>query len=268
MYAIKQFGGTSIGAGTYLTITPIDELSVGPDTTVSGLVSLPGGRVYESIGTAQHDIQLPRIFEVPMFLSATTAALLETALDTLNSWSGKRDKLWAQNAGATIARWRYATIDIDMKLTSPAQTTISGRCIFTCATPGWSGADLDTGDIACDTNPHNVVATNGGNRPVDNGRITLTAGANDVTAVTFAVTGVSSITWTGTLVALDILSIDCGARTVLNDGVDARSGLVLNAAHTISPWLRLAAATTTTMIITWTGGGMPYGRIYGYDGWY
>jgi hypothetical protein len=267
MYAIKQFGGTSVGAGTYLTLTPIEELSVGPDTTVSSIVAIPSGGVYDPLGTSQHPEQLPRVFEVPIFLSATTAALLETAVDTINSWAGKHDKLWIQNAGATLARWRYAIIDVDLRLTSPAQTSITGRCTFTCATPGWSGADLTTGDIPLDTNPHNVAATNGGNRAVDNAVIVLTAGANDITAVTFTVTGVTSITWTGTLAGTKVLSIDCGARSVTNDGADARSTLGLNAAHTISPWLRLAASAVTTMIVTWTGGGLPYGRINGYDGW-
>jgi hypothetical protein len=55
---------------------------------------------------------------------------------------------------------------------------------------------------------------------------------------------------------------------VLNDGADARSGLTLNAAHTISPWLRLAASATTDVAFSWTGGGLPEGRIVGADGWY
>lgn len=267
-YSVKQFGGTAVGAGTYLTLTPIDELDVGADPTVSGIMTLPGGWVYDALGTAQHDAQLPRVFEVPIFLEATTAALLETAVDALNAWAGKRDKLWAQNAGATLARWRYAIIDVDMRLTSPAQTSISGRCMFTCATPGWHGAASSTGAIPLDTNPHNVSWTNAGNRAVDNAIITFTAGASNITAVTFAVTGISSITWTGTLVATKALVIDCGERTVLNDGVDARSGLTRNAAHTINPWLRLAASAATTMSVTFTGGGTPTCDITASDGWY
>ncbi len=267
-FSPKQFGGTSIGVGTYLTLTPIEELSVGPDQTVSGIMTLPGGGVYDALGTAQHDAQLPRVFEVPIFLAATTAALLETAVDALNAWAGKHDKLWVQNAGATLARWRYAIIDVDMRLTSPAQTSITGKCTFTCATPGWHGAASNTGAIPLDTNPHNVSWTNAGNRPVDNAIITFTAGASNITAATFIVTGVTSFTWTGTLVATKALVIDCGARTVLNDGVDARSGLTRNAAHTINPWLRLAASASTTMAVGFTGAGTPTCGIAASDGWY
>ncbi len=267
MFTICQFGGTAVGAGTYLALTPWDELSVGPDQTVSGIVTLPGGGVYDALGTAQHDAQLPRVFEAPIFLAATTAALLETAVDAINAWAGKHDKLWAQNAGATLARWRYAIIDVDLKLTSPAQTSITGRCIFTSPQPGWNGAASSTGDIPLDTNPHNVSWTNAGNRAVDNAIITLTAGANNITAVTFIVAGVSSITWTGTLVATTALVIDCGARTVLNNGVDARSGLTRNVAHTINPWLRLAASASTTVSVGFTGAGTPTCGIAASDGW-
>jgi hypothetical protein len=159
-------------------------------------------------------------------------------------------------------------LEVTLDATPHARAWITGSLLFELPTAGWSGADLTTGDIALDTNPHDVAATNGGNRAVDNAVIVFTAGANNITAVTFTVTGISSITWTGTLLGTKVLSIDCGARSVTNDGADARSTLVLNAAHTISPWLRLAASAVTTMIVTCTGGGLPSGRINGYDGWY
>jgi hypothetical protein len=190
-------------------------------------------------------------------------------MDTLNSWIGKRDLLWARNKATSLSRFRYARlVGLELRSIPSYQTWVTGRLFFEVATPGWQGALNAIAPASLDTNPHNIYPVNAGKRPVDDTIITLTAGANNITAVTFAVTGVSSITWTGTLVATEALVIDCGARTVLNDGADARSGLVLNAAHTISAWLRLAAGAVTTVIVTWTGGGVPTCGTSSYDGWF
>jgi hypothetical protein len=62
--------------------------------------------------------------------------------------------------------------------------------------------------------------------------------------------------------------VDCGARSIKNNGVDAYSGLTLNAGHTTAPWLRLAPGSNT-VTITYSGNADASATVtfsY-YDGW-
>jgi len=49
------------------------------------------------------------------------------------------------------------------------------------------------------------------------------------------------------------LVIDCGARTVTNNGVEAYDELTLGAGHVVAEWLRLPPGNTT-VAVTRTGG--------------
>ena len=85
--------------------------------------------------------------------------------------------------------------------------------------------------------------------------MTITAtGANLTTSVSVYVTGVSYLTWAGTITDGQALVIDCGARTVKNNGVDAYSGLTLHSTnHVIDDWLRLEPGNNS-VLVAYTGG--------------
>jgi hypothetical protein len=145
---------------------------------------------------------------------------------------------------------------------------------FQKLSPVWYGTvhaeqrDL-TGDGVAD-----VTFANNGNAYIDNAIITITAGTATVTAVNIQHrTGggiiYNELVWSGSLASSQILVIDCGAFTVLKNGVDDYQNFSLGANHREVPWFRLWNGTNNVRV-TLTGGvgtepatiGLDY-----YDGW-
>jgi hypothetical protein len=62
--------------------------------------------------------------------------------------------------------------------------------------------------------------------------------------------------------------VDCGQRSVKNNGVDAYSGLALNSGHTVADWLQIAPGANT-ITITYTGNADNSAGVTlsFYDGW-
>lgn len=99
----------------------------------------------------------------------------------------------------------------------------------------------------------NVV--NYGNLPQTDLVITLTAGTNIITDPTFEGPG-ALLLWDDTIPISEALVIDCGARQVTLDGVDAYEGLTLDALHTLEGWFVLHPGNNVVLI----------GDTYEFDG--
>lgn len=101
--------------------------------------------------------------------------------------------------------------------------------------------------------PFTLSVENEGNRPVANAIITISADDANLTAVTLTTTNGTHLVWTGTVTSGNDLVIDCGAKSITNNGVNAYSGLSYGGNHSIDDWLRIVGAMDIT--ITYTGGG-------------
>lgn len=98
------------------------------------------------------------------------------------------------------------------------------------------------------TAPLTITLNNGGNALVTDAIITITAGGVSITDVSIVKAGETDLQFTGIVAPGTALVIDCGAMSVLNNGVDAYADLELDTGHTISEWLRLAPGDNTILI--------------------
>lgn len=262
-YVIAKFGAayaTGVALPTYDGSWPQGAGSVG-----SPLVQVPGG-AYDPQGTERLPWGAVSL-DLSGYLYGTSASDLQTKLDALRALLGTRSKLWATPDGGTTTRWRVARC---LEMTSPRAPrqgfTAQVRMVFECLPGPWSGTARSVA-AALDVSPKTVTVANSGNARVDNAVITITAAGSAITVVTVGVAGVSEIQWAGTLAVGDSLVIDCGARSVKNDGVAAYSGLTLTANHLVSEWLRLSPGNNS-VVITRTGGDETSAATIAFaDGW-
>ncbi len=98
-----------------------------------------------------------------------------------------------------------------------------------------------------------VTVSNDGNGICYDAVITITAGAANITALTISTANGTDIDWTGTLTAGNALLIDCGAKSIKNNGVNAYSGFAYGGSHTANSWLELLPGDTA-ITIDRTGG--------------
>jgi hypothetical protein len=156
---------------------------------------------------------------------------------------------------------------------------------FEIKDPGWNGRGyglpwylndgtlLDDGEyldmdntITLDGSPKSATITNGGNRTVTATIVTFTAAGNAISAITFAC-GSCNWTFSGSVAAGKVLTVDTGTRSIRNDGTDAYSYFTLNAGHTVADWLQLdPGANAVTITYTCAGAATKLNVTY-YDGW-
>jgi hypothetical protein len=245
-YWFTRYGSTDL---SQIELRQRDELAA-----ALGLLSLPGGGVHDPWGSAQAPVKLPGRITLDSELVEADAASFKTAVYALRALIGTRALLYrspdgeAANSESALARLEGVSMSRNADNILVLGTTLT----FEILQSVWDGAD---GTVAAtlDTTPKSIVVANDGNARVDDAVITIVAKTSSITVLTVAVAGVSSFTWTGTLVANKALVINCGARTVKNDGADAYSGFVLDAGHTVAEWLRLQPGNNT-VVITRTGG--------------
>lgn len=135
-----------------------------------------------------------------------------------------------------------------------------------------TGLDFDTGNdvITLNTSPKSFTITMNGNAIVNDAIIYVIAGSNDITALEIknTTTGhLAELDYSGTITAGNTLTIDCGAYTVKNNGVDDDANFSLGSTHAINEWLRLAPGDNT-IVVTFTGGSTDSTINFDYyEGW-
>jgi hypothetical protein len=81
--------------------------------------------------------------------------------------------------------------------------------------------------------------------------ITITAGAASISNIRLRVNN-CDWTYSGTVAAGQALLVDCGAKSITNNTVDAYTGLTLNAGHTVADWIQVEPGNNT-VTITYSG---------------
>lgn len=245
-YWYTRFGSTDL---SQISLRQQDELAA-----ALGLLSLPSGGVHDPWGSAQAPVKLPGRVTLASELVEADASSFKTAVYGLRALIGTRALLYrspdgeAANSESVLARLENVSMNRDADNILVLGTTLT----FEILQSVWDGADGTVTGVLDDV-PESIVVANDGNARVDDAVITITAKTSAITVLTVAVAGVSSFTWTGSVAANKALVVDCGARTVRNDGADAYSGFVLDAGHTVAEWLRLQPGNNT-VVITRTGG--------------
>lgn len=180
-------------------------------------------------------------------LRAKVVALLEKR--------GVRGPLWRKRLDDNVLEWKTARL---LQIGWPRKWEDHGLLAelsfqFETYMEGWNAATATaSSDSAVAATPLGLTVENAGQIPVDDGVFTVTRTSGTITTVAVTGTGIDW-TWTGSLGASDVLTIDAGNQTVKKTGADAYSGFVLGGSHTAQGWLPLAEGDNT-LTVTLTGG--------------
>lgn len=249
-------------------------------------LDLPGGGVFDVLGTDPARRRTTPLNKLCTLLADDSAGL-RTAYNLLRAKIGRRDRLWRRwDEGYYDWCWaRLVNIAARRPTGQPLEQDVDLQ--FVMISPHWYGQHhggtwtLDSG-ILFDTGypldttdwmpltagaANSLTITNNGNRTIANAVVTVVAGNADITATKIGVTGISEMSYSGTISAGDALSIDCGALSVINDGNEAYVYFSLTANHRRDDWLRLEPGDNT-VVVTITGGGTgAQALVEFFDGW-
>jgi hypothetical protein len=261
-YILERFGTVTL---------PIydPQIDVGTGGSAAATLNLPGGRVYDGLGGEQAARAATHIRLRGTLLGATPEEL-DAAYDDLRRWRGRRDQLWRRRADGS-EQWCLARL-LEVKATRQAQhwRHLEVDLEFLMLSPVWYGdshGQPPEQPVILDVSPKTVTMHNGGNAPVANAVLTLTAQGGTITEVTIAVLGVSEMRWNGTLSVGQQLVIDCGARSVKKAGSDAYGGFSLTENHRIDDWLRLMPGDNPVEVELTGGGSTSTLQACYWDGW-
>ncbi len=262
-YLIERFGATWETAE--LLPTAGGEQPLGSDGSLSGRVQVAGGGAYDAWG----DEQAPAVagsIEVRGIWQAVSESAMETKIAALKALRGTRSRLWRSNGVST--QWRYARL---MAVEDPGgrgtPTTDEISLEFQLQDGPWYGTAHDD-TTPLDSSPKTITLTNGGNVRVTNPILTIKAGSAPITALTVEVSGVSKWTYSGTIAEGKSVVIDCGSRSVENDGTGDYEHFALDATgHLVADWLQLQPGSNSIKV-TLTGGATDSTfRVQFSDGW-
>lgn len=277
---------TQFGTYVFPLYNKRDLVSVGD--TGGTLLKLPGGGAYDAYGTDPAPEGIREVSTEFEIIETTTAAV-QTQRDMIRARAGLWRRLWAHFPDGSD-RWAWARMSkVRMERRREYLFYQPVGLTFEIKDPGWNGTGhgatwyLDAGQyldaglyldyddtITLDdgTPPQSTTATitNGGNRTVTNAILSIRAAGNPISAITL-VCGSCDWTFSGSVAAGKVLTIDTGTRSVRNDGADAYSSFTLNAGHTVADWLQLAAgANSVTITYTCAGAASTLTPTF-YDGW-
>lgn len=228
---------------------------------------------FDASGTGTAGILLPyQLTYTGAVFDATDSSAVQADLDTLRALTGTWDKLTMAMADGTT-RWAYARlVNVSPEMTATARTVITFAALWQVSTIWYGDAMGATatpntllfrnglyGDLAQATtiSALPIELYNAGNAPVHDAGIVVQAGSADITAFTLTMTGsvvptgISEMEFSGTILAGANLVIDCGARTIRNNGTDAFAYWRRTANHTTDKWATIpVGASSWTMAAT------------------
>ncbi len=220
----------------------------------SAMIRLVGGAYYDALGDADALPPAEEIIIEGEWVAANDEGM-QTKMAALRALRGTKSKLWRTN-GAGTSHWRAARcLEVESDLTpgSPRLAKITLR--FEADPTPWHGTSGDT-IITLTGSPLPATITNSGNAIARDITLTVHPVSTPMTAFYLEnlTTGhVSKIKYGGTVAAGHALVINCGQKSVRNNGSDDYANLSLESGHTISEWFRLAPGANSVRI-TKTGG--------------
>ena len=241
---LRRFGATYAGA----TVLPdgLATQNVMPDAMTPSMIKLPGGGVFNPWGT---DEALPQgtILVARGAYTAADRATLLGEVDELRAWNGKTSNLYI-SITATTYRERKARMWCDDQPVTPH--SLHGfwqpmTLTFELEDTIWHGDDgTDTIDVTQDNSFQAKNITNEGNGIVRTIILTYTvAGAGDAltkVVIENKTSGYICKIQVEDVVALgDDLVINCGAKTVTNNGNDAFEHFSIETGHSRTEWFVL-----------------------------
>lgn len=240
--------------------------SLSPGSAISGLISILGGYADRG-GERTHNT--PAQITITGTIKEENAASTWTVFQQWCAKQGKRGKLKRTIPDGT-EQWtmaRLLTVISDNSyegFSSVAVVTMTFEQIY-CSWIGktyinWclnDGYKLNNGNLLNNSKTFTLTAgirtialENAGLVEEKDLVLTITAGSSAIPSGLSITGGGSSLTFNQSIASGKSLVIDCGARSVKNNSVDAYAALVINAAHSVDGWIVLQPGTT---ILTFSG---------------
>jgi hypothetical protein len=167
---------------------------------------------------------------------------------------GVRGQLWRKRLDDSVLEWKTARV---LSISWPrvwedhaikAELT----CEFETAMEFWHASTQTATSVNAVAGVPIALNVDNTGQVVDDATITVTRTSGTITAFTLTGGGVS-LSWTGSLGASEVLTIDCGAQTVRENTTDSYSGFSLSGSHSAAGWLPLASGANP-FVVTVTGG--------------
>jgi len=236
--------------GNVILPTSMTEETMDPVPARLRLVETTAG-IYDADGIDRTQQQFPHNLTYRTLVHSPSAAALVTTLAALRMMVGVRATL-TRRVEADLTQH---TCDARMSAIPYVRKVENDRYIeitlsFVQLSPWVGDSHTESGVPGVEKN-----VVNGGNLPQTDCVITLTAGTLTITDPSFEGPG-SVLTWEGTIPSAGVLQIDCGARQVLLNGVNAYDGLVLGELHTREQWFTLDPGNNVLLI----------GDVFEFDG--
>lgn len=245
MYKMVSFGGVTLP-----TRMTTDDLSTGSadnslQRTVGGVFDL-----------AQGERRLPLVRTVTHegMYAASSAASLYTQVQALRNMLGTKAHLVRRRYDGA-EQWTEARLQsIEQPITVEEHFAFAAniRAVFAVAGAAWRASTTTARTVAIGQGLTLATVNNSGTEPVSDAILTITA-TTSITSLSIEL-GNAHLSYTATIQAGDTLVIDCGALTVVNDGVGDYDHLVLSSNHALAGWLELAPGNNDIQI-TATGTG-------------
>lgn len=289
-YSIYQFGTWSPPKPW----EPGQEQNMGTGAARTSWQALPNGTYFDNYhGVERRPQGIRPIIKEGMIYGATSAAV-ETVIDDARSWLGVRDKLTVRFYSGNL-RWQEAVLK---DVNTPSRPFRAFACpmqlVFETVAQHWyevrhypvgwtigdgtwnlgdgtaqlgeSGTqETLTATGATGTAPpgggttQTITLTHNGNIRATNLIWTITAGTNDIDAIQIEnlSTG-ETIYYNTTVAAGTVLSIDCGAQDILNNGANAYTNFTPS---NKGRWMTLAKESDNTILVTVNGNAAQDGTI-------
>lgn len=280
MYILQRFGATALpgyDASSDIGVAPVD-LRTFPLAT---------GGVYDPLGSNQAASRGMTIIDRSSFVGQT-AAELEADVLSMRALVGVRDKLIRMRDSGAF-EWIYARLLKCNAIRRPANVfSLDVELEFAMHSAVWNGerhgdgwlldsgeyldtslvVDEETGDkYRLYAGTTNLTITNGGNAPVKNAILTITAANVAITGLTITKSGETHLVYAGMIAAGNSLVIDCGEWSVKNNAVDDYANFSFGANHAIDGMLTLDPGANVLQIIKTGGNINDTLTIEFYDGW-
>lgn len=275
MYTYERFGA--------ITLPPYNRRSdqdpAPPQATVVATIA----GAFDAWGADRAPQKFPQALSLDCVLSEDTAAAMRTAIDALRAAVGTRAALYRRaddDLTLQICTARLVAMDYQRQPGNLRQQRL--KLQFQQLGP-WLGKraedwTLDDGEVLDDglyfdtsaidlSAGGEITVTVGGNLPLTNGILIVTVDTATTVALDITLTvAAQGIDWSlsGTYADGDVITIDCGARSVVKNTTDAYADFTLNAGHTNEHWLALApgANVVDVIIVTVPASGITLALTY------
>jgi hypothetical protein len=276
-YILEKFG--SLYLSQIMATT-----DVGAGGVISKLIRLPGGGAYNALGRERARGNPIRVNH-SCILDGSSPAEVQVKLDALKGMVGVWDKLYrllpdgSRQFVTAVLTDVTGTRKIENRNYQPVSLNFQSTEYYwhgnTTFGLGWNfdhGYNFDEGMffdrvITCLMPAANdLTMLNNGNYPVRNPVIVITAAGTDITELTIKKAGQTDLKYAGTIYVGKSLVIDCGAFTILNDGVDSYSVFTREANHVIAEWFCVDPGLNTVSLTRTGGDSSTISFVYD-DGW-